>query len=369
MTAQQHRRAGLATFELVMTMPLILLLFAVIFAIAQGGLARSRAVIQSRADAWKGRDKPAPTLPEYPPSWSASVATRYGHIDGSKTVPIRYRSVKNILTSGHPLQNRTTAHHFVLGGTWDHRQVTDYGPPPSNQSQLKPSDLLAKAGTGLPDPSNLASLSKLPISPDQLAQLASLLSSIFDTLKPMKKVVDAIAKLLKGKDGGILDTITDNIPGLKDIVDGIGEIPNNPVGGLTKAGGGILGAGSALGTGGLAGGGGGLGGLGGLNLTGGGGGSPLEALMSQLKGAPQGIDKQMKDTTGSSEGNAKDPETSSKMFGSSGSMSPTDLVKAALGMGGNDKKKFLQSVDKLDNVWTEFAQLLLDLAMLANNDF
>src|SRR5947209_8670239 len=106
-----HRRpgrAGIATVEFVMSLPVLLFLFAAIISTAYLGLGRIQVAIETRSKAWKQRDTVSPGQPlAFGPQ--APIQER-----GSK-------QVKMIPVITGP-QITANSHHAVLGGgSWDYK--------------------------------------------------------------------------------------------------------------------------------------------------------------------------------------------------------------------------------------------------------
>lgn len=122
MTAQRIRcdgARGLASLELVLALPLLLMLLAVVFFLGDGMIKANQTVVAARADAWSQRG----SRPSADPFAFTRSSTERSLVNGAAEETIRSNAAIGLLSEA-------TAEHTVMSGAWDYRDI-DLNRPPS----------------------------------------------------------------------------------------------------------------------------------------------------------------------------------------------------------------------------------------------
>lgn len=116
-TPQRHRRSpkrrGVATIEMVMCFPVLVIMVAMIFTLGTATLSQSEVIMQVRKEAWALRTNPQNQRP-----FGILQAHSSGQeaIDKTKT----FRRYTNLFPQ---IPRTASATNVVLTGSWDHRYV------------------------------------------------------------------------------------------------------------------------------------------------------------------------------------------------------------------------------------------------------
>jgi len=140
-----HRR-GAAPIELVMSIPVIILLCAVMWTLAFSGIDRCWVLTEARNGPWKSRDNPAANKGRAtaltwkhssPLQLAGMLQVQQGQLTGES-----HRTVNSPAMFG--ARRKTIAGSAFLAGTWDHRQA------PFNGSKLPHFSVLRQMAAGEP---------------------------------------------------------------------------------------------------------------------------------------------------------------------------------------------------------------------------
>lgn len=179
------RRRGLASLELVLSLPFLLAVAVIIASLAKVALAKSSASIEARADAW--RKRPAAGAGARPTLTAADFVSGTSNVvsgQGSKSVRLAPVLEPSAVTA--------QSNHHVLAGTWDHQVLR----PGAGQLQADP--LMASfAGGG--SVQELASLLG-SINEGNLHGVAAIresLEAFRDVLADLKEIQDLVHQLVK----------------------------------------------------------------------------------------------------------------------------------------------------------------------------
>lgn len=118
MPIRNNRRRGVATLEMVMCFPILIILVAMIFTIGTATSTKTQVTMAVRHEAWQARLRPM-----NPQAFNLLNAHAAGESveEESKS----FRKYTNLF----PGISRTAAsENVVLTGSWDHKQVTFAGP-------------------------------------------------------------------------------------------------------------------------------------------------------------------------------------------------------------------------------------------------
>jgi hypothetical protein len=116
-------RAGIASLEMVMSLPFLLGLGAMIISIGIAGVHRTTTTTQARHDIWKMRTNQPENTRSAPLSIGASADA--GAIQGEATSSFK---VYDWLGGSKTARSKAA----VLGGVWNHREVTEFTDSPGS---------------------------------------------------------------------------------------------------------------------------------------------------------------------------------------------------------------------------------------------
>ncbi len=116
--ARANIRIGIASLELVMSLPILVFLIAMLFTLYFATIKKSQLTMEVRSSAWLKRSAPDPGKAA---PWSVLTS----HESGTERVELtrRVTSYTNLYPN---VPRRITWGNVVLTGAWDERQV-DYG--------------------------------------------------------------------------------------------------------------------------------------------------------------------------------------------------------------------------------------------------
>jgi hypothetical protein len=131
--SSRRPRRGVATIELALCLPFMMMLLMVIFTLGSFWQTHMGTTITARYNAWVGKDEPwAPdarhTEERLPVDGFESVGTILGpkpllpaergllHAEVVNSIPIYCASMKGLIPDAH-------AQHYVLAGCWDYRNI------------------------------------------------------------------------------------------------------------------------------------------------------------------------------------------------------------------------------------------------------
>src|SRR5262245_32693431 len=109
-------RRGIASLEYVMSLPVLLILFAVIISTAYLGLGRVGVAVETRNEAWTRRDQARSARPLFFTQQEQPIVQ-----DGNRRVRVTPFVQGPTVTA--------TSHHAVLGATWDYRELAPCDEP------------------------------------------------------------------------------------------------------------------------------------------------------------------------------------------------------------------------------------------------
>lgn len=130
--SRRRRRAGLATMEIVLSLFVLMLMLLGIFSVAMIGYCHAGTAAQARLHAWAGRHHPWRSSPVYVYEEMGSIPDDYVTILGdeprvSPNIVLRGFGERRIPIPTPELArvfSVAAAEHIVMGGTWDHHEVT-----------------------------------------------------------------------------------------------------------------------------------------------------------------------------------------------------------------------------------------------------
>jgi len=221
MTANLRRRRGLASMELVLSLPFLLAVAVIIASLAKVALAKSSASIEARADAW--RKRPAAGAGARPTLTPADFVSATGNVvSGQGTRSVRMAPVLE------PSAVTAESRHSVLAGTWDHQVLR----PGAGQLQADPL-MAAFAGGGSAQElaSVLGSINEGSIH--GVSAIRESLEAFRDILADLEKVHELVHELVEALKPSASGSAGGGV---------LGQVVNT----VTSAGHGAVGAGKAV---------------------------------------------------------------------------------------------------------------------------
>ena len=212
------RRRGLASLELVLSLPFLLAVAVIIASLAKVALAKSSASIEARADAW--RKRPAAGAGARPTLTPADFVSGTGNVvsgQGSKSVRLAPVLEPSAVTA--------QSSHFVLAGTWDHQVLR----PGAGQLQADPL-MAAFAGDSARElASVLGSINEGNFH--GVSAIRAALEAFRDVLADLKEIQDLVHKLVKAlkpgssgsSGGGVAGQVANALGGAGHAAAGVAE--------------------------------------------------------------------------------------------------------------------------------------------------
>lgn len=117
--AARWGRRGIATLELAMALPVILLLLVALLTLGSAGTALTGATIKARNDAWRARSDVS----------AADSALRFSRESTTETLVSRTATQQAVVVSPRISLAAANPQHTVLGGSWDHTDLPMDSPP------------------------------------------------------------------------------------------------------------------------------------------------------------------------------------------------------------------------------------------------
>ncbi|MBL8794122.1 MAG: hypothetical protein JNM56_09465 [Planctomycetia bacterium] len=217
MLISPSQRRGLASLELVLSLPFLLAVAVIIASLAKVGLAKSSASIEARANAWRQRAAVSGSKPSLTGADFASATS--GTVSGQGSSSVRMAPV--LAPAGITAESR----HQVLAGTWDHRILRP------GAEQLRADPLMAAFILGGLSPDEIAQkLSMLDGSNYPVVQsLQELMSILGDLIRDIQEFHRVLQEVLP-----LLEMLVDGKLGLKpeDLTKILNDLTKDPTGAI-----------------------------------------------------------------------------------------------------------------------------------------